>query len=341
MSSETLKRLVAPFRTKRVYVTLELIGLAILLLALWWALRDVWAEAKPLLRHADLSDFAIGTAIVAAYYLVFVLGWMRILVAYGIRVPYRVALQSEMLSMLAKYIPGGVWTPTARVVALRRFGVKDTPVVLASILLEAGISAVAGVIVFVVGLVIIGGADVPLLPVAAFAVVVAFLLYPPVFGVGREPAAASVRCGRGGTASRANGVRAARLLRAHLAARRRRSLLHAALGGRRPGGLHDPVPRRRRRRRCDRRRARGLRPLGARRSRSVDVRAAARGRNRIGRARGHDPEPARDHARRGLARARGLPAARGQGNRSLSGARSRAPPLRHSRGTRYSGADAA
>ena len=43
-----------------------------------------------------------------------------------------------MLSMLAKYIPGGVWTPTARVVALRRFGVKDTPVVLASILLEAG-----------------------------------------------------------------------------------------------------------------------------------------------------------------------------------------------------------
>jgi glycosyltransferase 2 family protein len=182
VSKENLKRLVAPLRNKRVYVTLELIGLAVLLGALWWALRDVWAEAKPLLRHADLTDFAIGTAIVAAYYLVFVLGWMRILVAYGIRVPYSVALQSEMLSMLAKYIPGGVWTPTARVVALRRFGVKDTPVVLATILLEAGISAVAGVIVFAVGLVIIGGADVPLLPVAAFAIVVAFLLYPPVFG---------------------------------------------------------------------------------------------------------------------------------------------------------------
>jgi uncharacterized membrane protein YbhN (UPF0104 family) len=182
VSTETLKRLVAPFRTKRVYVTLELIGLAILLLALWWALRDVWAEAKPRLENADLTDFAIGTAIVAFYYLVFVLGWMRILAAYGIRVPYLVALQSEMLSMLAKYIPGGVWTPTARVVALRWFGVKDTPVVLASILLEAGISAVAGVIVFVVGIVIIGGADVPLLPVAAFAIVVAFLLYPPVFG---------------------------------------------------------------------------------------------------------------------------------------------------------------
>ena len=181
MSRLTNSRIAALLRRRRVYVTLELIGLAVLLGALAYALRDVWAEAAPLLRDADLGDVGIATAIIAAYYLVFVLGWMRILAAYGIRVPYRYALQAEMLSMLAKYIPGGVWTPTARVVALRRFGVKDTPLVLASILLEAGLSALAGVGVFLVGLVIIGGADVPLLPLGAFAVLVAFLLYPPVF----------------------------------------------------------------------------------------------------------------------------------------------------------------
>ena len=181
MPDAYIERVRKLLRDKRVYVTLELMGLAILLAALGWALRDVWAEAAPLLRHADLGDVAIATAIVAVYYLVFVLGWLRILAAYGIRIPYRYALQAEMLSMLAKYIPGGVWTPTARVVALRRFGVKDTPVVLATILLEAGLSALAGVGVFVVGLAIIGGADVPLLPLAAFGVLVAFLLYPPVF----------------------------------------------------------------------------------------------------------------------------------------------------------------
>src|ERR671911_1579331 len=107
-------------RDRRVYVTLELIGLAVLLGALGWALRDVWADAAPRLRNADVSDLAIAVAIVAAYYLMFVIGWLRILAAYGIHIPYRVALQSEMLSMLAKYVPGGVWTPTARVVALRR-----------------------------------------------------------------------------------------------------------------------------------------------------------------------------------------------------------------------------
>jgi uncharacterized membrane protein YbhN (UPF0104 family) len=171
----------ALLRRKRVVVTLELVAVAILLVALAWAVRDVWADAAPRLRHADLLDLAIALAVLAAYYLVFVLGWMRILRAYGIRISYPVALQAEMLSMLAKYIPGGVWTPAARVVALRRFGVRDTPVVLASILLEAGLSALAGIGVFVVGLALIGGADAPLLPLVAFGALVAFLIYPPVF----------------------------------------------------------------------------------------------------------------------------------------------------------------
>ena len=168
-------------RNRRVIVALELVALAVLLGALGWALRDVWADAAPRLWRADVSDLALATAIVAAYYLVFVLGWVRILAAYGIRIPYHVALQAEMLSMLAKYVPGGVWTPAARVLALRRFGVRETPVVLASILLEAGLSAIAGVGVFLVGLAIVGGVDAPLLPLAIFAVVVSFLLYPPVF----------------------------------------------------------------------------------------------------------------------------------------------------------------
>ena len=54
--------------------------------------------------------------------------------------------------MLAKYVPGGVWTPAARVVAVRRLGVTDTPLVLGSIALEAGLAAIAGVLVFGVSL---------------------------------------------------------------------------------------------------------------------------------------------------------------------------------------------
>jgi glycosyltransferase 2 family protein len=171
----------AGLRDKRVIVALELVAVTVLVAALAWAVRDVWPDAAPRLRNADLLDLTLATAVLAAYYLVFVLGWMRILRAYGIRIPYRIALQAEMVSMLAKYVPGGVFTPAARVIVLRRLGIKETPVVLATILLEAGLSALAGVGVFVGGLALIGGADAPLLPLFAFTALLAFLLYPPVF----------------------------------------------------------------------------------------------------------------------------------------------------------------
>ena len=74
-----------------------------------------------------------------------------------------------------------MWTPAARVIAAKRAGVTDGALVTASMLLEAGISAVAGVIVFVVSLAWVKGVDAPVAPLVAFAVVVAVLLHPRVF----------------------------------------------------------------------------------------------------------------------------------------------------------------
>lgn len=166
---------------RRVTVALQLAAVAVLLGFLGYALRDVWGDAGPRLRHADPLDLLLACLVLSAYYLVFVVGWQRILRSYGIRVPYRIALQAEMLSMLAKYVPGGVWTPAARVVALRRFGIAETPIVLASILLEAGLSAVAGVLVFLVSLPLVGGGNARIAPVIAFGAAVAVLLHPRVF----------------------------------------------------------------------------------------------------------------------------------------------------------------
>src|SRR5262245_19924559 len=83
--------------------------------------------------------------------------------------------------MLAKYVPGGVWTPAARVVAARRAGITDAALVTVSILVEAGISAVAGVIVLVVSLAWVRGVDAPIAPLIAFAVVVSAILHPRIF----------------------------------------------------------------------------------------------------------------------------------------------------------------
>jgi uncharacterized membrane protein YbhN (UPF0104 family) len=166
-----------------VFIGLQLLGLTVLVAALAWAVRDVWPDAGPRLAEADVTQLTVGLVILAAYYLLFVVGWMLILAAMGIRVPYMVALQAEMLSMLAKYVPGGVWTPAARIVAMRRFGVGETPVLLASILLEAGLSAVAGILVFLASLPFVGApVGAPLGPLVGFLVLVLVLLHPRIFG---------------------------------------------------------------------------------------------------------------------------------------------------------------
>jgi glycosyltransferase 2 family protein len=165
----------------RALAAIQLVVLAGFLAAVGWAIRGSLHSAADDLRNANPVLFVLACVALGGYYVVFVLGWMRILDDWGVRISYPAALRAEMVSMLAKYVPGGVWTPAARVVAARRAGITDAALVTASMLLEAGISAVAGVVVFVVSLAFTDGVDAPLAPLVAFGVVVAVLVHPRVF----------------------------------------------------------------------------------------------------------------------------------------------------------------
>ena len=176
---ERYERLVAEHRWAVVGVQSALLVLLLAILA--WFVRDAWDEAADRIADARPLDLALAVVWLSAYYLLFVVGWIWILAAWGVRLPYRNALQAEMVSMLAKYIPGGVWTPAARVVAVRRAGVTDTPLVLSSVLLEAGFSAVSGVLVFLGGMALVQDVETELVPLLAFGALVAVLLHPRVF----------------------------------------------------------------------------------------------------------------------------------------------------------------
>ena len=301
-------RLPAFLRRRRVLVGLQVAFLVGALAFLAYAVRDTWAEALPLLEDVDPLFLFASLVVLAAYYLLFVVGWQWILAAFGIRVAYRIALQAEMASMLAKYIPGGVWTPLARIVWLRRAGgVHDTSFVFSSILLEAGLSAVAGILVFVVGLTAVEEIDTPLWPLLAFGALLAVLLHPRVF---TALARALFR--------RFDAPEPPRLPYRSLV-----SLLvyysftwlvggagalpAPALARRRPGHLDHPLPGRRRRGRGDRGGARRVRAFRPRRARSLDVRPAGDHRSLRRRARGHGAQPARHHDRGGAAPRRRAP----------------------------------
>ena len=170
-----------PKKHPRAFVVVQLVVLGVFFGAVGWAMRGSFRDAGDDLRNADIVEFVIGCAFLAVYYLVFVLGWMRILADWDLKISYPAALRAEMVSMLAKYVPGGVWTPAARVVAARRAGITDGALVTISMLVEAGLSAVAGVAVFVVSLLWVDQVDAPLWPLIAFAVVVLVLLQPRIF----------------------------------------------------------------------------------------------------------------------------------------------------------------
>lgn len=168
-------------RNRRLLGAVQLIVLVVFFASLAWALRGSVHGAVHDVEGANLVLFALGCAALAAYYLVFVLGWMWILNEWGVQLSYPAALRAEMISMLAKYIPGGIWAPAARVLAARRAGVTDAALVTSSMLLEAGLSAVAGVIVFVVSLPFVEEVNAPLGPLVAFGGVLAVLVQPRVF----------------------------------------------------------------------------------------------------------------------------------------------------------------
>jgi uncharacterized membrane protein YbhN (UPF0104 family) len=179
---KNLRRLIAFSKAHPwVVIATQLVILAVFFVSVGSAIQGSFKDAGNDLRNANPVLFVLASVALAGYYLVFVFGWMRILADWDIHISYPAALRAEMVSMLAKYVPGGVWTPAARVVAARRAGVTDAALVTVSILLEAGISAVAGVVVFVVSLAWVRGVNAPIAPLVAFAVVVTVLLHPRIF----------------------------------------------------------------------------------------------------------------------------------------------------------------
>ncbi|HEY2074652.1 MAG TPA: lysylphosphatidylglycerol synthase domain-containing protein [Gaiellaceae bacterium] len=165
----------------RLRVAVELSLLAIFLGLLIWGVRGSFHAAGKDLTNANPALFVLACVAVAAYYLVFVIGWMRILSDWGVHISYPTSLHAEIISMLAKYVPGGVWTPAARVVAMRRAGVTDAALVTAAMLVEAGLSAVAGVLVFAISLAWVHGVSGPVIPIGIFGIVIAVLLHPRIF----------------------------------------------------------------------------------------------------------------------------------------------------------------
>ncbi|MBA3365381.1 MAG: hypothetical protein H0U03_06290, partial [Actinobacteria bacterium] len=70
---------------RRLWIGIQVAVVSILLAFLAYAVRDQWDEALPRLRDARPAEVALACLLLAAYYLLFVIGWQRILAAMNIQ----------------------------------------------------------------------------------------------------------------------------------------------------------------------------------------------------------------------------------------------------------------
>jgi glycosyltransferase 2 family protein len=174
-------------RRRHVLVAVQAIaGVAVTVLVAIHVRRS-WHEIRPRIADFQLGYAAAALVVITGYYLVFIRGWRMILHAFGYDISYRQAVLADVVSMLAKYVPGGVWTPAARVVMCRRYGVP-AGVVLASIGYEAGLSAIAGMLVFLVALAFHAPVHlpVPAWVIVAGAAACLALLHPRIYGAAAD-----------------------------------------------------------------------------------------------------------------------------------------------------------
>ncbi|MGH3093816.1 MAG: hypothetical protein ACRDOG_16020, partial [Gaiellaceae bacterium] len=66
-------------RRRGVLIAAQLVFVAVVLASLGYALRDVWSDALPRLRDADVAVLFASLGVLAAYYFLFVVGWQWIL----------------------------------------------------------------------------------------------------------------------------------------------------------------------------------------------------------------------------------------------------------------------
>jgi hypothetical protein len=103
-----------------------LIGLIVTVCILIWMFRPVhqhWAEVRQRVLVTSLSRFALAAVMFAIFLFVFrVISWRKIVMAFGLKLPFAPAARIWSTSELARYLPGVIWQVWGRVYLVKPYG---------------------------------------------------------------------------------------------------------------------------------------------------------------------------------------------------------------------------
>lgn len=166
-----------PSRVKRV---LRLVFLVAVLAFAWWGLHGQWRDIVAAVASTPVGGIAAAAGLVLLGLLVTCGAWLRLLEAYGHRLPRSEGRRVFFVGQLGKYIPGSVWSMGAHADLARSFGVPMRVTVGTSLAFLGLNVATAGLLA--AGLLAVGQPTLPLPRWAGVVGVVACAaaLSPPV-----------------------------------------------------------------------------------------------------------------------------------------------------------------
>jgi uncharacterized membrane protein YbhN (UPF0104 family) len=158
--------------------------LLIIVIIAFWA-RAIWHDWNQLANanwRVNWWLLGLSFAVLIVQALVVAVAWWWTLVMTGERLPLRQGVGMWLQSQLARYLPGGVWDMTARVVMGRQAGVSVRSTS-ASLVLEMGMQILSGAVFLVIALVWREETVPPAYLAVAAAAILAMLIVmlPPVF----------------------------------------------------------------------------------------------------------------------------------------------------------------
>ena len=129
--------------------------LLLLVIVAFWG-RAIWHDWNQIATtswRVSWGALSLSFVVLIVQALVVAVAWWWTLALTGERLPFRQGVGMWLQSQLARYLPGGVWDMTARVVMGRQAGVSARSTS-ASLVLEMGMQIVSGAVFLIIALVL-------------------------------------------------------------------------------------------------------------------------------------------------------------------------------------------
>jgi len=146
------------------------------------ALYRNWGQIDFKQLHFNVFLLMVSILFLFIYFLLVVFGWELILKRLGVSLSFLKTLKIIFYSQLGKYLPGKIWVFVGRIYFCQQLGISTSKTFL-SIVLEAAVSIISGILIFLVALSIFPGTQIHINPFLLMVVVVILfiIVHPKVF----------------------------------------------------------------------------------------------------------------------------------------------------------------